>query len=249
MKLPWLDPDTPFPAVASAWPADSEAPGLLAVGADLSLARLLDAYRHGIFPWYSEGQPILWWSTDPRMVLSVQDFRVRRSFDKALRRFIASPGSEIRVDSAFPCVIGHCAATPRLGQAGTWITPDIRAAYTALHAAGYVHSVETWMDGRLAGGLYCVAIGRSVFGESMFSHTSDASKIALAALVALCRSQGAEWIDCQQNTAHLASMGARTMARNAFVRIVQQCCDHAPMRWAWNPLYWNALGYSQAGTT
>lgn len=249
MNLPWLEPDTPFPPVESAWGADSEAPGLLAVGADLGPDRLLDAYRHGIFPWYSEGQPVLWWSTDPRMVLQVQDFQLRRSFAKVLRRFIASSGCEIRIDSAFSTVIGRCAATPRPGQSGTWISPNIQEAYAALHTAGYVHSVETWVDGQLVGGLYCVAIGRSVFGESMFSLASDASKIALAALVALCRTQGAEWIDCQQNTSHLASMGACTMARTTFVRAVQLGCDHAPLEWSWNPLYWNALGYSQTGAT
>lgn len=249
MKLPWLEPDTPFPSVEMAWGPHTEAPGLLAAGADLSPARLLDAYRHGIFPWYSEGQPILWWSTNPRMVLQVQDFRVRRSFAKVLRKFMANPGCEIRVDSAFETVIQHCAATPRDGQAGTWITPDIQAAYGALHAAGHAHSVETWMNGKLIGGLYCVAIGKSVFGESMFSHAADASKIALAALVALCRNQGAAWIDCQQNTPHLASMGARTMARDAFVRTVQQHSIQAPMHWSWNPLYWNALEFSQAGPT
>jgi leucyl/phenylalanyl-tRNA--protein transferase len=249
MKLTWLESDTPFPPVENAWGLHSEAPGLLAAGADLSPARLLDAYRHGIFPWYSEGQPILWWSTDPRMVLRVQDFHVRRSFAKVLRGFIANPGCEIRVDSAFEAVIQHCAATPRPGQSGTWITHDIQSAYTALHAAGYVHSVETWCNGKLVGGLYCVAIGQSVFGESMFSHATDASKIALAALVALCRNQEIEWIDCQQNTGHLASMGARTMAREAFVRGVRQRSQRAPARWAWNPLYWNAMGFSQAGAT
>lgn len=249
MKLAWLEPDTPFPNAKNAWGPHSEAPGLLAAGADLSPARLLDAYRHGIFPWYSEGQPILWWSTDPRMVLQVQDFQVRRSFAKVLRRFMANPGCEIRIDSAFETVIQHCAATPRHGQTGTWITPDIQAAYAALHADGYVHSVETWMDGQLLGGLYCVAIGHAVFGESMFSHATDASKIALAALVALCCNQGAQWIDCQQNTPHLASMGARTMARDAFVRAVQQRSIQAPMDWSWNPLYWNAMEFSQAGPT
>ena len=249
MKLAWLEPDTPFPPVEQAWGAHSDAPGLLAAGADLSAARLLNAYQNGIFPWYSEGQPVLWWSTDPRMVLRVQDFQVRRSFAKVLRRFVATPGCEIRIDSAFGTVMQRCAATPRPGQAGTWITPDIQAAYAGLHAAGHAHSVETWKDGQLIGGLYCVAIGQSVFGESMFSHAPDASKIALAALVALCRHQGAEWIDCQQNTPHLASMGARTMARDAFVRCVQQRCTQPAMQWSWKPLYWNAMGFSQAGTT
>lgn len=249
MKLTWLEPETPFPPVENAWGPLSEAPGLLAAGADLSTARLLDAYRHGIFPWFSEGQPILWWSTDPRMVLKVPDFQVRRSFAKVLRKFIISPHCEIRIDSAFATVIQHCAATPRHGQAGTWITPGMQAAYTALHKAGYAHSVETWIDGQLRGGLYCVAIGQSVFGESMFSHTTDASKIALAALVALCRTHGAEWIDCQQNTPHLASMGARTIARDAFMRAVQHHNSQAPMHWRWNPLYWDAIGFSQAGAT
>lgn len=249
MTLPWLKWDTPFPPVESAWGPLSEAPGLLAAGADLSTNRLLNAYRHGIFPWFSQGQPILWWSTNPRMVLNVQDFRIRHSFAKVLRRFAATPECEIRVDSTFASVIQHCAETPRAGQAGTWIVEDMQHAYMALHAAGYAHSVETWQSGHLVGGLYCVAIGRAVFGESMFSHTPDASKIALAALVALCRCEGAHWIDCQQNTRHLASLGAREIPRHTFAQAVQQSTSEPAMNWVWNPLYWNALGFSQARTT
>lgn len=243
MTLPWLERDTPFPPVEQAWGQQSEAPGLLAAGADLSIDRLLEAYGHGIFPWYSPGQPILWWSTDPRMVLKVQDFRIRDSFAKVLRKFAASSDCEIRIDSAFGTVIQHCADTLRSGQAGTWIVEDMQLAYTALHAAGYAHSVETWKSGQLVGGLYCVAIGRAVFGESMFSHVTDASKIALAALVALCHHEGASWIDCQQNTRHLASMGAREMPRHAFAQSVQQGTAKPAMQWTWKPLYWDALGF------
>lgn len=246
MTLPWLDRDTAFPPIENAWGPLSEAPGLLAAGADLSPDRLLNAYRHGIFPWFSEGQPILWWSTDPRMILKVQDFRIRHSFAKVLRNFVASPGCEIRIDSAFSSVIQHCASTPRAGQPGTWIVEAMQSAYMALHSAGYAHSMETWKSGRLVGGLYCVAIGRAVFGESMFSHASDASKIALAALVALCRNQGADWIDCQQNTRHLASLGAREVPRQTFAQGLRQSAPAPAMDWAWNPLYWDALGFNQA---
>lgn len=249
MTLPWLETNTPFPPVENAWGQQSEAPGLLAVGADLSPERLLNAYRRGIFPWFSQGQPILWWSTNPRMVLEVSNFYVRHSFARVLRKFMADSACEIRIDHAFEAVIQQCAETPRQGQPGTWIVKDMQRAYTALHAAGYAHSVETWKNGQLVGGLYCVAIGRAVFGESMFSHATDASKIALAALVALCKNQRAEWIDCQQNTPHLATLGAKEVPRAAFVQAVHAHCAEPPMAWSWNPLYWNAMGFSQAGKT
>ncbi|MBN4841548.1 leucyl/phenylalanyl-tRNA--protein transferase, partial [Citrobacter braakii] len=165
------------------------------------------AYSNGIFPWYSTGQPVLWWSPDPRMVLHVDEFRVRRSFRKVLHRFLKDPRCEVRIDSAFGDVIRACARTPRPGQDGTWIVPDMQAAYRALHRAGHAHSVEAWWDGELVGGLYLVNLGRAVFGESMFTHRRDASKMALAALVAACRAWGVALIDCQQQTRHLASLG------------------------------------------
>ena len=239
--LPWLGPQDPFPPPARSWGPDSPAPGLLAAGGSLDVDRLRSAYAHGIFPWFSSGQPILWWSPDPRMVLHVQEFRLHRSLRKTLQRFRATPGCEVRIDSDFAAVIRACAQTPRAGQSGTWIVPPMVAAYEALHAAGHAHSVETWVDGRLVGGLYCIAIGRAVFGESMFAHATDASKIALAALVGLCRHQGVALLDCQQNTPHLASLGARAVARAGFLRHVQAAREQPPCDWRFQSVYWDAL--------
>jgi leucyl/phenylalanyl-tRNA--protein transferase len=216
LMLNWIDDDEPLPPTQLALGADSDAPGLLAAGGDLSPKRLEEAYRHGVFPWFSRGQPVLWWSPDPRMVLPVAQFKVSKSLAKTLRRFVRSAGHEVRIDSAFDRVIRACAQTPRDGQSGTWIVPPMVAAYTEWHRRGRVHSVETWIDGELVGGLYCVAIGRMVFGESMFARATDASKIALAALVCFCRAHGVTLIDCQQNTAHLASLGAHEIGRSTF---------------------------------
>lgn len=240
-SLPWLDPGDKFPPVSEAWGPDSEAPGLLAAGGNLAVEQLLSAYSNGIFPWYSQGQPILWWSTDPRMVLQVENFRLHRSLKKTIQHFRADPRCEIRFDSAFDTVIGHCAHTPRSGQGGTWIVPEMQAAYRALHQAGHAHSVETWVDGELVGGLYCVAIGKAVFGESMFALRTDASKLALAALVGFCRYAGVQQIDCQQNTQHLASLGAAEMPRAQFVAQVQQAIGLAGPVWRFEPLYWKHL--------
>lgn len=246
MKLPWLAPGDPFPPAAKALGARSEAPGLLAAGGALDVDSLRRAYTGGIFPWYSEGQPILWWSTDPRMVLFVHEFRLHRSLRRALLRFVHDAACDLRVDTAFDEVISACATSPRAGQTGTWIVPPMIDAYRALHRAGLAHSVETWVGGRLVGGLYCVAIGRAVFGESMFARQTDASKLALAGLVALCRSQGVGFIDCQQNTAHLASLGAREIERERFVAEVAQAAQAAPLRWRLPPLYWRDLLFPAA---
>ena len=239
--LPWLGPDDPFPPPSSGCGPDSAAPGLLAAGATLDVPRLLQAYAQGIFPWFSAGQPILWWSPDPRMVLPVAEFRLHRSLRRTLQRFRATPGCEVRVDSAFINVIQACARTPRDGQSGTWIVPAIVQAYSALHAAGHAHSVETWVNGRLVGGLYCVALGHAVFGESMFAHATDASKIALAALVCLCRRSGVALIDCQQNTDHLASLGAREIERAQFLRHVEQARVLPACNWRFESVYWDEL--------
>ena len=239
--LAWLAPGQDFPPVDQSWGHGSPAPGLLAGGGALDVETLCRAYGHGIFPWFSEGQPILWWSPDPRMVLKVEDFRLRPSFKKSLRKFCKMASSEVRIDTAFEQVIRACAVRPRRGQAGTWIVPDMIAAYCALHRAGFAHSVETWVDNQLVGALYCVALGKSVFGESMFSESADASKIALAALVCFCRQHGIEQIDCQQNTQHLASLGAREMARDLFSRRVAAGLTHRPPKWAFEPLYWAEL--------
>jgi leucyl/phenylalanyl-tRNA---protein transferase len=242
--LAWLgdDDSTPFPPTAQALGPDSDAPGLLAAGGALTARRLEQAYRRGIFPWYSPGQPVLWWSPDPRMVLPVAAFKLHRSLKKALRAFLAAPGCEIRFDNAFEQVIAHCAATPRHGQHGTWIVPALRHAYTQWHHAGVVHSVETWADGQLVGGLYGVGIGRMFFGESMFAHATDASKIALAALVAFCRGHGIALIDCQQATAHLASFGAKEIARHDFERHLALTLDQPqPPSWTYDPAHWAQL--------
>lgn len=220
---------------------DSPASGLLAAGGDLRVATLLTAYRGGIFPWFSQGQPILWWSPNPRMVLRTENFVLHHSLRRTLKRFTRDGQCQIRIDSAFPEVINACANTPRRGQPGTWILPAMQRAYQALHLAGYAHSVETWIDGKLAGGLYCVAIGRAVFGESMFTTVPDASKIALAALVAFCREYAVTQIDCQQNTGHLTSLGAAEMDRTVFLDHIQRDQQAAPLNWSFNPLYWKHL--------
>ncbi|QHI96867.1 leucyl/phenylalanyl-tRNA--protein transferase [Xylophilus rhododendri] len=239
--LPWLEPGDGFPPLASAWGPDAPAPGLLAAGGALDVAHLLRAYRSGIFPWFSQGQPILWWSPDPRMVLRTANFRLHRSLRKTLLAFGQTPGCEIRFDHDFAAVIAACSAAPRAGQDGTWILPEMVRAYTALHRAGHAHSVETWIDGELAGGLYCVNVGGAVFGESMFARRTDASKIALASLVAFCLAQGIPTIDCQQNTRHLASLGAAEIARDSFAaEVAARARDPAPT-WKFETVYWDSL--------
>jgi len=241
LQLPWLAPGEAVPPAGSAWGPEDPVPGLLAAGGALDVDSLLQAYRGGVFPWFSEGQPILWWSPDPRMTLTVARFRLHRSLVRTLRRFIADARCEIRIDHRFETVIAACSQVPRPGQSGTWIVPEMIEAYLRLHRAGHAHSVETWIDGELAGGLYCVGVGRAVFGESMFALRPDASKIALAALVAFCRHHGIAMIDCQQNTAHLASLGAAEMPRADFVAQVARVRDEAPPAWRFEPLYWSEL--------
>ena len=202
--------------------------GLLAVGADLSPQRLLDAYHHGIFPWYSAGDPILWWSPDPRMVLYPNELRVTRSLDKVLR----NRPYEVRFDTAFDAVMRGCAA-PRDGQPGTWITDEIRAAYVRMHELGYAHSVETWIDGKLAGGFYGVAIGRMFFGESMFARVRDASKIAFVHGIRYLEATGFGLIDCQMHTEHLSSLGAREVPREAFLHRLKELIDYAQPTGRW----------------
>ena len=243
MRLPWLHGDSPFPPTSQALGRETDAPGLLAAGGDLSPARLIEAYRHGIFPWFGEGQPLLWWSTDPRMVLPVAEFKLSRSLRKTLLRFLRTPGCEIRFDGDAPAVIAACAGAPREGQDGTWIVPEMVQAYDRLHRLGWVHSVETWVEGQLVGGLYGVALGRMFFGESMFARRTDASKLALAALVAFCRAHGITLIDCQQETAHLASLGARPIPRSRFeAHLRQAVAAPGPGSWAYDPACWIHLG-------
>ncbi len=213
--LPWLPAhDVRFPPVESAL---RDPDGLLAAGGDLTPAWLLAAYRHGIFPWYSDDQPILWWSPDPRMVLVPGEIRVRRSLAKRLR----NAGFTVTADRAFEAVMAACAA-PRDGQPGTWITDEMRAAYARLHALGAAHSVEVWRDDALVGGLYGIAMGPVFFGESMFSRAPDASKIALVQLARAMAAGGGRLIDCQMHTGHLASLGARDIARSEFIGYLDQ---------------------------
>ena len=210
-----------FPAVTQALRSPN---GLLAAGGDLSTARLLEAYRHGIFPWYSEGEPILWWSPDPRMVLFPDEFKVSHSLRKTLR----NGHYEVRFDSVFEQVMCAC-ATPREGANGTWIHEEMIAAYCELHRLGYAHSVETWMDGELVGGLYGMSLGRMFYGESMLSRRSDASKIALAHLAAQLKRWNFGMIDCQMNTPHLASLGAREIPRKEFIARLQDLINCSPV--------------------
>lgn len=240
--LLWLEPEQPFPPIQEAWGPDSPAPGILCAGRDLSPTTLQAAYSNGIFPWYSADQPILWWSPDPRMVLHVDEFRLHPSMKKTLKKFSRTPGCEIRMDTVFPEVIEACSTSPRSGQSGTWIVPEMMVAYTNFHRAGLAHSIEAWVDGQLVGGLYGINIGHAVFGESMFHRATDGSKIALAALVAFCRQQGLPLIDCQQNTRHLASFGAREITREAFLVQIQTLRDLPSPIWQFNPVMWQQLG-------
>ena len=218
--VPWLQADSPFPPIASALTDADGAAGLLAAGADLSPQRLLLAYRNGIFPWFSDGQPILWWSTDPRMVLDTDAFIISASLKKFLKKIQRSTQTDgpwqIRFDTAFEEVMRAC-AEPRRGVAGTWITDDIVAGYSGLHRMGHAHSSELWHDGALVAGAYGVSIGRMFYGESMFARVTDGSKAALAHLVHFLREHGVAMIDCQQQTAHLASLGAAPLPREVFL--------------------------------
>ena len=224
--IPWLTANAPFPPL---WRALHSPNGLLAAGGDLSAPRLLEAYRHGVFPWFNPGDPILWWSPDPRMVLVPGEFKISSSLAKVLR----NTAYEVRCDTAFELVMRGCAA-PRpslkpMGQGGTWIHEDMIAAYCALYEQGYAHSVETWMGGKLVGGLYGIAIGRMFYGESMFSQAGNASKIALAHLARQLERWRFGMIDCQMNTAHLASLGAREIPRSEFIVRLQELINCEPV--------------------
>ena len=224
--IPWLARSAPFPPVESALRRPN---GLLAAGGDLSPERLLDAYSHGIFPWYSEGEPILWWSPDPRMVLVPADVRLSHSLRKRLKR----PDYDVRLDTSFGDVIAACAEQPRRGQDGTWITPDMQDAYIRLHELGWAHSVEVYAEGDLTGGLYGIGIGRMFYGESMFSRRSDASKIAFAHLVRYLLAHDFTMIDCQMRTEHLVSLGGREIPRDDFLNRLQRLTQSEPQHGRW----------------
>ena len=224
--IPWLRGNASFPPVSKALQSPN---GLLCAGGDLSPARLVEAYRHGIFPWFSEGDPILWWSPDPRMVLFPDELKVSRS----LRKAVARGAYETRVDTAFRRVMEECSA-PRDGQAGTWIVPQMVEAYVRLHEMGFAHSVESWRGDELVGGLYGIALGDAFFGESMFARAPDASKVALVKLVERLRARGCRVIDCQQATAHLASLGAREIPRAAFADLLRESIQYPPSGERWS---------------
>lgn len=230
-ELPWIPEGQALPPAESAWGPHTPAPGLLAAGKDLSATRLMEAYSHGIFPWFSEGQPVLWWSPDPRMVLIPAEFRMHRSLRQSLQRWRLNPGFELCFDRDFSQVIRRCASSCRQGQQGTWIVPKMIEAYEELHTMGLAHSSEVWLDGQLVAGLYFVNLGGAVFGESMFTTITDGSKMALACLVSVCLHQGVDAIDCQQNTRHLASLGAKEMARSDFLIGLQRASLRPAIDW------------------
>jgi len=204
--------------------------GLIAVGGDLSSERLLEAYRVGIFPWYSEDQPILWWSPDPRFVLELDQFKISRSLGKTLRRRVF----HVSFDRVFDDVIAACAAVPREGQSGTWITPEMQEAYIKLHGLGFAHSVEAWFEGKLVGGLYGVSLGKAFFGESMFHRKPDASKVALAILVENLKKWGFHFIDSQMATEHMNRLGAAEIPRRIFLKRLRSALRHSTKRGKWH---------------
>lgn len=239
--LAWLQPGDAFPPLTAAWGKDSPAPGLLAAGSHLDWSLLLEAYRHGVFPWFSPGQPVLWWSPDPRMVLDPQAFRVRRSLRQSLRQWQALEDMELVFDHDFAQVMARCASQPRKGQNGSWIVPEMIRAYTDLHDRGWAHSAELRLKGQLVAGLYFVALGQALYGESMFTTVRDGSKLALCLLVSVARRHGIRMIDCQQNTGHLASLGATEIPRPHFVAHMHQAQARADIDWRRESLYWNQI--------
>ena len=223
-RLPWLSENSPPESLPPAEAASAEPNGLLAVGGSLEPDWLLYAYTHGAFPWYNPGEPILWWSPDPRAILRPRDLKISRS----LRRSIRNRGYRVEADTDFSAVISAC-AQPRDGVAGTWITRQMKSAYCRLHSMGYAHCFEAWQDDELVGGLYGVAIGRVFFGESMFTRAVDASKVAFAAAVTYLMLRGFRLIDCQVASPHMTSLGATLIRRTEFVaRLDEHCRDPNP---------------------
>jgi leucyl/phenylalanyl-tRNA--protein transferase len=233
--LTWLDRSSlKFPALKRAL---REPNGLLAAGGDLSAARLIAAYRHGCFPWYQDGQPLLWWSPDPRTVLLPDNLHISRSLRKVLR----SDMFTVTFDHNFVEVI-HACAEPRDGEHGTWITDEMQAAYFALHTQGYAHSVEVWHNGQLVGGLYGIAIGQLFFGESMFSRISNASKVGFVTLVSALKAADFVLIDCQMPTSHLLNFGAQSISREHFSEYLSNHLDRANrMQWSTQPIITSSL--------
>lgn len=232
-QIPWLGPHDPFPNPLTETDPDPSVPGLIAVSENIYPDQLRRAYQQGIFPWYSDNQPILWWSPNPRMVLKPSKFKCSDSLRKIIRSFCQNIQSQIVVNDDFGAVIRLCATSSRKDQDGTWITHEIIDAYTALHEQGNAHSIAVIEDGQLTGGLYCVSFGGMVFGESMFSRKTNASKIALAALSSWCLNNDINMIDCQQETAHLLSLGAAPMPRKAFLEQLQISINQTKIKGSW----------------
>jgi leucyl/phenylalanyl-tRNA---protein transferase len=232
--IAWLGPQDTFPNPLLVADPDPSVPGLIAVSERIYPNQLLQAYQLGIFPWYSDHQPVLWWSPDPRMILKPENFRCSHSLKKNIRQFLEDPHSEILVDADFAAVIRSCATSSRKDQDGTWITHEIMDAYGTLHQQGYAHSLAIMESSQLIGGLYCVAIGNMIFGESMFSRKPNASKLALAALSAWALQQGVAMIDCQQETAHLKSLGAAPIPRQDFLEQLRVSLNQSNIEKSWN---------------
>jgi len=232
-RIPWLGPNEAFPNPLFTSDPDSTVPGLFAVSERIYPDQLQTAYQLGLFPWYSDNQPVLWWSPDPRMVLVPTQFKCSDSLKKTLRHFLADTSKTILVDYDFSAVVRACATSTRKDQDGTWITHEIIDAYTALHEQGNAHSIAVIDDGQLTGGLYCVSFGGMVFGESMFSRKTNASKIALAALSAWCLINDVQMIDCQQETAHLLSLGAAPIPRQVFLEQLQISINQTKIKQSW----------------
>jgi leucyl/phenylalanyl-tRNA---protein transferase len=233
-KLCWIGTHDPLPDTSLALTLQEGANGLLAAGTDLSPQRLLEAYSKGVFPWFSEGEPVLWWTPSPRMVLMLDEFKVSKSLRKDIRKTLSDSALSLVTNRDFAGVMRAC-AQPRQSGDGTWISEPMISAYASLHAKGVAHSIEVLHNGLPIGGLYCVSLGAMVFGESMFSRQPGASKIALAGLVAWLKRQGGLVIDCQQRTAHLASLGGREIERPVFESHVRELSARAPLPWSCDP--------------
>lgn len=227
--LPQLGPNHSFP---SAREASEE--GLVAFGGDLNPNRVLQAYKEGIFPWYNEDDPILWWSPNPRLVLFPKNLKKSKSFKRVLR----NKGFEVRFDQDFKAVLAHCSTVPRAGQEGTWLSDEMKASYLWLHKMGFAHSIETYYEGKLVGGLYGLALGGGFFGESMFSLMSNASRVSLVALSDICVKKRYDFIDCQVETPHLLKWGATPIARNDFLALLEDTLEKETDSGSWRDWRW-----------
>ena len=233
--IPWIDESRTFPSPRRFIQTNPELPDdLLALSESMDEELLLSAYQQGIFPWYSDGQPVMWWCTSPRMVLNTAEIKITHSLSKKIKQVLKNPLWEIRVDTAFVDVIQACANAQRKNQQGTWITNEIISYYSILHERGFAHSVETWFEGHLVGGLYGINLGKMFYGESMFMHVTDASKLALAALCAWCNEVGIRLIDCQQHTQHLSSLGAKPISKIEFLDWIESQTKLSPPSWNWS---------------